>query len=56
MLRLNLFQSVKEEERIDIYYSEMTLKLQKVISVIKNEKPVIYGMKEEEKTLLNVDT
>lgn len=55
MFNLNLFQSLKKEERIDIYYSEMTPALQKIISVIKNEKPVIYGIKEEEKILLNID-
>lgn len=51
MFHLHLFQT-KEEEKIDIYYRQMTPMLQQVISIVKNEKPAISGTFEDEKILL----
>lgn len=51
MFRLHLFHNA-EEEKIDIYYRQMTPMLQKVISIIKNEKPVLPATYEDEKILL----
>lgn len=55
MYQLNWFSAKKEEERIDIFYHEMTPVLQKVASVVKGEKPVLTGTREEEKELLDIE-
>lgn len=51
MFHLHLFRTT-EEEKIDIYYRQMTPMLQKVISIVKSEKPVISGTFDDEKILL----
>lgn len=55
MYQLNWFQTNKEEERIDIFYHEMTPVLRKVAAVVKNEKPVLTGSTEDEKALLDIE-
>lgn len=52
MFVLNLFKARAGEEKIDIYYSEMTPAVKQIISIAKNDKPVLYGTEEEEKFLL----
>lgn len=54
MYQLNWFQT-QEKEHIDIYYHEITPLLHKVAEVVKNEKPVIQGIFEEEKELVEVE-
>lgn len=51
MFHLHLFRTTAEE-KIDIYYKQMTPMLQKVISIVKNEKPILSGTFEDEKILL----
>lgn len=51
MFHLHLFHTT-EEEKIDIYYRQMTPMLQKIISIVKSEKPVISGTFDDEKILL----
>lgn len=53
MYQLNWFRVKKEEERIDIFYYEMTPALKKAAAVVNNEKPVLTGVLEEEKELLD---
>lgn len=55
MYQLNWFSVKKEEERIDIFYHEMTPVLQKAAAVLKNEKPVLTGIVEGEKELLDLE-
>lgn len=52
MLGLNLFRAEKGKERVDIYYSEMTPTVEQIVSVVKNEQPILHGTFEEEKFLL----
>lgn len=52
MFGLQLFQTEKGKERIDIYYSEMNPTVNQIVSLVRNEKPVLYGMDEDEKVLL----
>lgn len=54
MYQLNWFLAKKEEERIDIFYHEMTPVLKKVAAVVNGEKPVLTGTLEEEKELLDI--
>lgn len=53
MLKLRMFQTEKSEERIDLYYSEMTPAIKQIISIVKDEKPTLYGTYNEEKVLLD---
>lgn len=53
-MRLNLFQS-KEPEKIDIYYHEMTSSIEKIIAIVKQDKPVLYGSVDGEKVPLELD-
>ena len=55
MYSLNLFKAPEEKERIDIYYHQMTPVLEKVIAVVKNEKPVLQGYYMDEKELLDLE-
>lgn len=54
MFRCNLFPIEKGEERVDIYYSQMTPVVKQIVSLAANEKPVIYGVLDEEKVLLDL--
>lgn len=54
MFGLNLFPTKEGSERIDIYYTKMTPMLKQIVSLVKNEKPVLYGMLEGEKYLLDL--
>lgn len=53
-MHLNLFKT-KNENRIDIYYSSMTPTLERVIGIIRQDKPLIYGTCEDEKILLELE-
>lgn len=55
MYQLNWFRTNKEEERIDIFYHEMTPVLKQIAAVVNNEKPVLTGITEDEKELLDVE-
>lgn len=55
MFGLNLFKTEKGKEKVDIYYSEITSEVKGIIALLKKEKPIIYGMQEEEKTLLDLE-
>lgn len=48
MIGLNLFHTQQGRERIDIYYSELTPPLHQIITIIKNEQPVLQGTLEDE--------
>lgn len=56
MVRLNLYQDEKNiHEHIDVYYSKMKPVIQKVIDVVRDEKPELIGSIDGEKTFLQVD-
>lgn len=56
-MKLNLFQ-IKEtqEEHIDIHYHHMTPGIEKVVQLIREDKPALYGISpKEEKVLLDMN-
>lgn len=55
MFVLNLKKAKEGEERIDIYYAKMTPAVKQIISIVQKERPVLYGMAEEEKVLLETE-
>ncbi|NLG03034.1 MAG: LytTR family transcriptional regulator [Clostridia bacterium] len=54
MLKLRLFETPKGKERVDIYYSEMTPAIKQIVTIAKDDKPVLYGTCEDEKVLLDI--
>lgn len=54
MFGLNLFKTKAGEERVDIYYSQMTPVVKQIAALVRNEKPILYGIYEEEKCLLDL--
>ena len=52
MFDLHLFQTERGKERVDVYYSEMTSTVNQIAAIVRNEKPVLYGIEEDEKVLL----
>lgn len=38
---------------MDIYYSEMTSAVKQIVSIVRQEKPMVYGIWEEEKVLVD---
>lgn len=55
-MHLNLFQTA-EEDKIDIYYKEMTPTIEKIISLIRKDRPELYGICENgERTLLDLES
>lgn len=53
-MRLNLFKT-DGEEKVNIFYQEMTPVIEKVIRIVHKEKPTLYGTAEGEKTLLELE-
>lgn len=55
-MKLQLFQSKEQtEDRIDIYYTQMTPVIRKVIDVVHTNYPVLKSREEEEVRYLNID-
>lgn len=54
MLKLNLFSAKEGEEKVDIYYSRMTPAVKQIISIVRNDKPLLYGTLDGEKVLLDL--
>lgn len=54
MFGLNMFKTEAGRERVDIYYSRMTPLLNQIVSLLRNEKPEIYGKFEDERCLLDL--
>lgn len=57
-MKLNLFQTEKIiEPHIDIHYQQMTPTIEKVIHLVREDKPVLYGISQrEEKVLLDISS
>lgn len=55
MFGLNLYKAEQGDEQVDIYYSEMTPAIKQIVTIVKSEKPVIYGIYEEEKILVDLE-
>lgn len=53
MFGLNLYKTEQGGERVDIYYSEMTSAVKQIVSIVRQEKPMVYGIWEEEKVLVD---
>lgn len=55
-MKLHLFQSKEQiEDRVEIYYTEMTPVIQKVIDVIQTNYPVLKSKDEDEIRYINID-
>lgn len=55
MFGLKLFKTEKGEERVEIYYHQMTPVVKKIAALVKDEKPVLHGVYEGEKSLLDLN-
>lgn len=55
MFGLKLFKTEKGEERVEIYYHQMTPVVKKIAAIVKDEKPVLHGVYEGEKSLLDLN-
>lgn len=55
-MKLHLFQSKEQiEDRVEIYYKEMTPVIQKVIDVIHDDYPVLKSKEDDETRYINID-
>lgn len=56
-MKLNLFHTKEvKEPHIDIHYRQMTPVIEKVIRLVREDKPVLYGISQrEEKVLLDIN-
>lgn len=56
-MKLNLFQTEQTmEPHIDIHYRQITPVIEKVIRLVREDKPVLYGISQrEEKVLLDIN-
>ncbi len=55
MFGLKLFKTEEGEERVEIYYHQMTPVVKKIAALVKDEKPVLHGVYEGEKSLLDLN-
>lgn len=55
MFGLKLFETEKGKERVEIYYHQMTPMVKQITALVQNEKPVLYGVHEAEKCLLDLN-
>lgn len=56
-MKLHLFQSKEQiEDRVEIYYTEMTPMIQKVIDVIHDDYPVLKSKEDDEIRYINIDS
>lgn len=57
-MKLNLFQTEQTiEPHIDIHYRQITPVIEKVIQLVQEDKPVLYGVSQrEEKVLLDINS
>lgn len=55
-MQLKLYQDKNcREEHIDIYYAEMKPVIREVIAIVRQDKPCLEGVAEEERFFLNVE-
>lgn len=55
-MRVRLFQKkTMSEDRMDIYYRDMTEQIETVLHILKRERPQLYGVEDGEKIMLSID-